>query len=409
MALDSAAVFRDRVIELGLGECLTGDDGAGGDTGTFGRSGWTTYADLAFATSHVPGQPEGEAFNRDIVVAALGREDHSKRSSLRRLFFEAFTLAAADLKRRVEVNADDAPRKVPAAEREERRARVEARLTGLDLRNELDCSNRLVDTCIEVYEEDVLRYIAPEDATKKDMELAGIKKDRTWAVDATGAIKEKVVADRSKADISSGLLLAYALRRRGLAFEMADLLDYNIHDRLVEKLMATLIQQPLPGYAKVSIEQLLRADRLAFKLMAERTRKGVKRDSLLKRPCDIALPLVLDDPDFRQALASLPGQLTRHVDETDERPDPKKRKTRTQKMKELREHLQASKGGPHTTRARPRATRATGCRSSSWESTPRCPTEGASVLPSISLGAQLPAQAQSARGECTCAASRIAT
>jgi len=207
MALDSAAVFRDRVIELGLGECLTGDDGAGGDTGTFGRAGWTTYADLAFATSHVPGQPEGEAFNRDIVVAALGREDHPKRSSLRRLFFEAFTLAAADLKRRVEVNADDAPRKVPAAEREERRARVEARLTGLDLRNELDCSNRLVDTCIEVYEEDVLRYIAPEDATKKDMELAGIKKDRTWAVDATGAIKEKVVADRSKADISSGLLL----------------------------------------------------------------------------------------------------------------------------------------------------------------------------------------------------------
>ena len=160
MALDSVAVFNDRVCELGL----SAHAGAGG---RFELAGWRSYGDLAFATSHTPGNPEGPDFDAQVVVPGLGLATHAVRPELRRLFFEAFTLTSADSRRRGESTSDDPPRKVPTAEREERRTRVASRLTGLSLRDELDCSNRLIDLAIDMYENNALMYIGPADCTKK--------------------------------------------------------------------------------------------------------------------------------------------------------------------------------------------------------------------------------------------------
>jgi hypothetical protein len=101
MSLDSVAVFLERVAELGLSV----------HRDNFAQQGWTTYAKLASATSYVPGALDETVFVREIVAVGLGREDHPDKGVLRRLFFEAYTLAAADLKHRVEVRTDDAPRR----------------------------------------------------------------------------------------------------------------------------------------------------------------------------------------------------------------------------------------------------------------------------------------------------------
>ena len=65
------------------------------------------------------------------------------------------------------------------------------------------------------------------------------------------------------------------------------------------------MRDPLPGYARVSVEQALRADIVAFRVMARLTRRGVKRDAHNARPLDSALPLALKDEEFLQALAPL--------------------------------------------------------------------------------------------------------
>ena len=163
MSLDSEAVFNERVVALGLQE----------HTEKFHRLGWKTYGSLAFATSFVPGQTEDERFLKDIVEAGLGDSGHHHKGALRRLFFESYTLAAADLKRKVEVTTDDAPRKVPAAERQERRDRVAIRLIGISLRGELDISNRLLDLAVGIYEENTMRYVSWQECTKREMELNG--------------------------------------------------------------------------------------------------------------------------------------------------------------------------------------------------------------------------------------------
>ena len=57
-------------------------------------------------------------------------------------------------------------------EREERMEKLAARLTGLDLSSEeLDCSNRIIDKCIETYVYDCMIYLSLEEVTRKEMEL----------------------------------------------------------------------------------------------------------------------------------------------------------------------------------------------------------------------------------------------
>lgn len=333
MSLDSEAVFNERLVALGLQEHYE----------KFQKLGWKTYGSLAFATSFVPGQAEDERFLKDIVEAGLGDNDHPHKGALRRLFFESYTLAAADLKRKVEVTTDDAPRKVPAAERQERRDRVDSRLVGIELQGELDVSNRLLDLAVGIYEDNTLRYVAWQDCTKREMELNGLKKDSYWAADSQGIIKEKVHTKADPADLSSDLKVAYALRRRGLAFEMADIMSYEVHEKLVNQLLAAFMKDPLPGYARVGVNQLVRADQEAFKQLANLTTSGIKRDGARKRPCDEGLIKVLDDPDFRQALANLPGRAEnkRKSDNSDSGDEKaKKRKTKAQRLSNLRSRLE---------------------------------------------------------------------
>eukprot|EP00972_Heterocapsa_arctica_P084861 12500851-Heterocapsa_arctica.AAC.1 len=62
MALDSKAVFMERVTALGLSDHAE----------RFLAQGWTTYGDLAFATSYTPGQPEDARFGKEVIEAGLG-------------------------------------------------------------------------------------------------------------------------------------------------------------------------------------------------------------------------------------------------------------------------------------------------------------------------------------------------
>jgi hypothetical protein len=296
MALDSKAVFLERVTSLGLGAFSE----------RFVDLGWTSYGELAFATSYTPGQPEDERFKKEVLEAGLGQADHPKKSALRRLFFEAYTMAAADLKRRIETTGDEGPRRVPAVERYERRERVAARLLGLSLDGELDVSNRLLDQAIGLYEDNTVQYIAWSEATKREMELRGEKKDKSWAADAAGVLRERVVSTGGRADTSSDLKLSFALRRRGLAFEMADIMSYHTHELLVSKLLAAYLRDPMPGFAPVTLEQLARADQEAFRLLARATTRGIKRNEHNHRPCDTLFPDIIASPDVYQVLMCMP-------------------------------------------------------------------------------------------------------
>ena len=295
MALDSQAVFSGRIVELGLGDIKD----------KFDSLGWTSHANFAFATQYRPEADEA-IFLRELYEPLTTEAKY--KPAVRRLFYESFTLAANDLKRRVESTGDEPPRRVPPLEREERRTRLAQRLIGVDLeQEELSVSDRLIDRAIEIYEGDALIYLPPGECTKREMELKGIKKDPMWVADANGNIKLKVAGDDPTAAIDSQWALQFAWRRRSIAMEIGDIMSFEVHEMLTSELISAVMRTPLVGYARVSIEQALRADQLAFRLMAGRTRRGIKRDIHMKRPCDEAMVLTLKDPLFVQSLLSLPA------------------------------------------------------------------------------------------------------
>ena len=153
MALDSQAVFFDRMSELGLSPL----------TEIFKSFGWNNTGNFAFATSYTPGGDtsllEEEIF-KPLFSDPTGKPDlKALKPAVRRLFTECSIFAAADMKRKVEGTSEDAPRKVPALEREERREKLKSRLIGTKMTNELDPSDRLIDKTIEIYEQNRLRYL----------------------------------------------------------------------------------------------------------------------------------------------------------------------------------------------------------------------------------------------------------
>jgi len=298
MSVDSVPVFEDRVRAPGLEAHLE----------RFRALGWTTLASLGFASDYVPGQSDAAVFTSDIVVPVLREADHVDRFRLRRLYVEAFSLAASEIRRRCETGEDDTPRRLPLLEREDRRRRLAERLVGVRVEGDLEPSHALQDLAYALYDGNVVKYVPWEACTKRAAELQGAKTDKTWRVDSNGFLKESVVSDVPCADIKSDLLLLCALRRRALAFDMADVASYETMEEVTSALLAEYLSTPPPGYARVSLEQLRRADMEVFRQLSDRCRQGVRRAPDGLRPFDAHIPTILASPAFRYLLMPLPGR-----------------------------------------------------------------------------------------------------
>ncbi len=91
MAVDSVAVFKERVAALRLHDYWH----------AFAERGWDTYANFAFAPSNNPATADDDKFSATVLQPLLGEDLSNKPvAAVRRLFFEAYTLAGADLKRK---------------------------------------------------------------------------------------------------------------------------------------------------------------------------------------------------------------------------------------------------------------------------------------------------------------------
>lgn len=67
--------------------------------------------------------------------------------------------------------------------------------------------------------------------------------------------------------------------------DQANLLEYSIHQKWVDRLIKARIHLPPPGYSKPSFRQLLDADKKLFEELADETRTGVQF-SAKARPLD---------------------------------------------------------------------------------------------------------------------------
>ncbi len=93
-SLDSAAVFADRLRELGLSDLAE----------AMTNKGWATMGSFAFA---VPPSAQGvdyRMFETRVIEPLLGAVDAPRASALLRLHFEAHTVAVAEMRRNLLCN-----------------------------------------------------------------------------------------------------------------------------------------------------------------------------------------------------------------------------------------------------------------------------------------------------------------
>ena len=86
----------------------------------------------------------------------------------------------------------------------------------------------------------------------------------------------KAADEIMEADYGSEIKLQWCWQRRGLAMDQCRLLSWEIHDAWVHQLFRTLSHPAPPGFQQVKVEQLVRADRELWTLLAQDVKGSLK-------------------------------------------------------------------------------------------------------------------------------------
>ena len=302
--LDSVAVFESRAQEIGLEPQ---------EIEELRERKWNTFGTFAFACGYAPGGPDETRLLQlasKVTRSGAMEPDEARMPAIRRLYFEAYTMCAADMKMRLEAREDDRPRKLANVERSQRYDSQAARLRGLDLTGEMEVSHSLIDLIGQFVEDNALRYCRWEQATKREQESQGAKLDSFWKPDLHGNVKEVRAAPDLLADMSTDLLLKHTLARRSLAFDQWRLVAFEVFEQWSTIMLTAYLRTPPNGYAKVSLEQLHNADVELFHHMMKATRRGIKPTAEGNFPVEDALKVAMDAAEVRLHLQPLQSRGT---------------------------------------------------------------------------------------------------
>jgi len=198
--VDSNAVFESRALAIGLSQETVN---------ALALRGWVTHATFAFLVATNHGTGDDQPFIDGVLIPILGREDHVDAPKIRRLFYESHTLTAADLRRKVDANEQEAPRKLPPPEIAQRIEALQTRVSPLIIQNVLEPSHQLINAVVQTVEDGRIRYIEWTKCTLRGQEVNNVREDaelRVWKTDANGTIKAVNKDPEMQANLSTSTM-----------------------------------------------------------------------------------------------------------------------------------------------------------------------------------------------------------
>ena len=200
------------------------------------------FSALAF-TIGTPQSAPTDAQYEDLATKVFGGSPTlGQVSGLRRLHFEATTLIVATLNEQVKSDTADPSalvKKLPAAEKQARLEKQQARLTGIKMVGELAPSHQLLDLASSILESGAIVWIAPSRCSKRDDEIhANIKPSSSTVQVENSTLKLAQVPISTTADLGRELKLMWAFQRRGLAMDNCRLLDWSTHETWLWTILA---------------------------------------------------------------------------------------------------------------------------------------------------------------------------
>ena len=256
--VDSEAHFESRANEYGVPAAFLQ---------ALRREGITTVGHLAFAVFR-----PGATFNeREFDTWAQGVKNNvpltmGAAAAVRRLHCECEVIMTSTIRSTVETPDTSTPKAIPFAEKNAQMDQIRMRLQGLNITGAGEPSHSLLDECAHEFETRVLKYLEPARCTSRENEITSGRTDKKLKLDAGSlSIKEsKTVPDET---VSTTYNLASCLRRRGIAYDFANLISFRAHELYVERLLRHLSLEPPPAFQAVTLAQVMRADREVFSFL----------------------------------------------------------------------------------------------------------------------------------------------
>lgn len=302
--VDSVAAFTDRASRFGISDA---------DIALLNRKKAASFGAFAWIAVFNPNATDDSSL-KGALSDILEREPSAlDMSRFRRLHFESHAIAISDAKLRIERTDDSPIRKLPATEKAARHQAQVTRLgAGMIWSLQVEPSHALLDKVQQQIEENVPSYVELSACTSRQQELAGIKKDPSAKIVevVSGALKvgERDTPDRT--DLSGDFQLRAAFRRRALAYDQANLCDYETLEFWTEKLFAAMAMQCPPNYLPPGRNQILLADRHIFTRICEECRAGVlpgaAQAGVPVRPIQASILRLMNEVDVTFYLLPLP-------------------------------------------------------------------------------------------------------
>eukprot|EP00435_Cladocopium_sp_Y103_P000018 s3918_g1.t1 len=277
-----------------------------------------TFSDLGFAVGTPQAPASAAEFDAFCNTLNSGTDmTISEVSRVRRLHFEACTLIVAHTKQQVSLDSSiEGARKLPAAEKQARLQQQQGRLLGVKISGELQPSHALIDLAASMLDSNTVIWIGPSKCSKRESEIqlaATKEKSQILSVEQQ-TLKVTAAEATLKVDNNTELQLQWSLQRRGIALDQCRLIDWDVHQRWVQYLLG-LLSKPAPeGYAKIKMDQVIRADKELFMIMAEDHQQTEDRLTDVPSPMNVAFQKLVTDPRVTMLLLPVPQHATRSVD-----------------------------------------------------------------------------------------------
>ena len=291
--VDSKAAFEQRCQDIGAGPLLA----------LLHTNGIDTFAGLAYACGTPQEKVPDAVFDQFAEKVAGPNPSMGLKSQLRRLMFESSTYVIAQLKQAV--TADEAPKKLPVAEKKARQSAQAARLVGVLIEREMVPSYELVDLAAEIATTNCITWISPGKCTSRESEIQHAHKDLAKVIRLEDSKLTTGPHEGPQADFASPLKFEWCMQRRGLAFDQSGLVSWAVHERWSQGLLMALARDPPAGFQRVAMGQVINADREAFLIMAAEL-KSVKPLPDGTLPMNKALESLRNDPRITSLLMALP-------------------------------------------------------------------------------------------------------
>jgi hypothetical protein len=269
--LDSKPVFQTRLAAVGLSAVVIGQLQA---------KGINTLAKLAYSSGGQPSKDEAPFLK--VMASALGELDPDNidpgtLAMLRRVWHESHAVALSEIRSQIERTDSTAPARMPIPERSSRLDALQVKLSGVAITTDLEPSHQLVDYVNQLRADEILRYIDPAKCTSREQEVQGVKKSSFLKHNADGSVKVVNEDEQLSADLGGRYEIRIALQRRSLALELVKLMSYKESEKYHDTLFAMLAIEPPSTHSKISMQQLMQADKYLFTKLSTLCRSGISQ------------------------------------------------------------------------------------------------------------------------------------